>query len=214
MPKIITKARCAYTGCGKLFTPWRGKRFCSPQCRKQEQNRRLGYVRQYENSPQAREIPEGPKPAAQPIENIGTKMEFRQDGPRWEWLSVNEATQKLVDHALPKLHTDPDSRNLPSISYPQIVGWTFHIEPVEDFNAGRGGWYGRVRNESGDISFGPSTSHRARTFVEAYLKGHSIVSADAARSKDDFVKLPGERSWRDEVAAWEKEEAEETDAEI
>jgi len=27
--------------CGKLFTPWRGKRFCSEPCRKRDQNKRL-----------------------------------------------------------------------------------------------------------------------------------------------------------------------------
>ena len=33
------KRNCAQ--CGKLFTSWRGKRFCSEQCRKRDENRRL-----------------------------------------------------------------------------------------------------------------------------------------------------------------------------
>jgi endogenous inhibitor of DNA gyrase (YacG/DUF329 family) len=33
------KRNCAQ--CGKLFTSWRGKRFCSEQCRKRDQNKRL-----------------------------------------------------------------------------------------------------------------------------------------------------------------------------
>ena len=33
------KLNCAQ--CGKLFTSWRGKRFCSERCRKRDQNKRL-----------------------------------------------------------------------------------------------------------------------------------------------------------------------------
>ena len=33
------KRNCAQ--CGKLFTSWRGKRFCSERCRKRDQNKRL-----------------------------------------------------------------------------------------------------------------------------------------------------------------------------
>ena len=31
----------ACPSCGKQFTPWRGKRFCSETCRKRDQNKRL-----------------------------------------------------------------------------------------------------------------------------------------------------------------------------
>ena len=33
------KLNCPH--CGKLFTPWRGKRFCSEVCRKRDENKRL-----------------------------------------------------------------------------------------------------------------------------------------------------------------------------
>jgi hypothetical protein len=53
------------------------------------------------------------------------------------------------------------------------IGWAMLIE-------GRG-WFGRVGKE---MSFGPTTRHRARAAVEAYLRG------------EFFDKHEGEHSWR------------------
>ena len=47
-----------------------------------------------------------------------------------------------------------------------------------------GAWYGCVKDERGDWSFGPTTLARAQRAVEAYLE------------HEDFQKQESEKSWR------------------
>jgi hypothetical protein len=57
--------------CGKMFTPWRGKRFCSEQCRKRDENKRR------------RAIDEARGEAASPLTGFPRKdaiRELRGDG--------------------------------------------------------------------------------------------------------------------------------------
>jgi len=51
------------------------------------------------------------------------------------------------------------------------------------------GWFGRVRDERGDWSFGPSTVFRCRDAVDAWLR-HEV-----------FDKREGERTWAGDCMA-------------
>jgi hypothetical protein len=124
-------------------------------------------------------IPDSQDRASQPIDITGAKKALRGDEPRWEWIACNEVTRKLADHALPALYTNPHGA-FPSIGSPQAVGWAMLIEGK--------GWFGRVRDERGDWSFGPSTLGRAQQAVRAYLR------------HEDFPKTETEKSWRSD--AW------------
>jgi endogenous inhibitor of DNA gyrase (YacG/DUF329 family) len=92
-------------------------------------------------------------------QNQGLTEAMRRDGPAFvvrhaEWIAVNEITQKF-------LYKEP------------AIGWAMNIE-------GRG-WFGRVGK---DMSFGPTTLHRARLSVEQFIKG------------EPFAKNKPEQSWR------------------
>jgi hypothetical protein len=78
----------------------------------------------------------------------------------FEWQAVNEVTDKLARE-----------------SSPTAIGWTTLIE-------GRG-WFGRVRDERADWSFGPSTRPRARKAVEGWIEG----------TLAGFDKIEGEATW-------------------
>jgi hypothetical protein len=64
--------------CGKAFTPWRAKQFCSDRCRRRAENVRLGYVgrdvRGYDGIP-APTIP--PKPSAALAASASTREKGR-----------------------------------------------------------------------------------------------------------------------------------------
>jgi hypothetical protein len=145
--------------CGKRFTPWRGKRYCSERCRKHAENQRL----------RGSESPAGIIPFAGenlPPESQGnraTPKAVRGDEPLI-WVACNEVTWRLARGGRPATET-----------HCHAAGWAMQIE-------GRG-WYGRVRDDRGDWSFGPSTLTRARDAVEAYLR------------REPFEKTDNERSW-------------------
>jgi hypothetical protein len=78
------------------------------------------------------------------------------------------------------------------------VGWAMKIErvidvmpddPRESKQIIKSAWFGRVRDERGDWSFGPATLGRAQQAVEAYLR------------HEDFTKHETEKSWRGD--AWD-----------
>lgn len=73
--------------CGKRFQPWRKKEYCSERCRKQAQNRRLGYVQAI--------LPDEPKSKNLDEQNQEVTTTVRRDEPDRLWTAVNEVTHKL-----------------------------------------------------------------------------------------------------------------------
>jgi hypothetical protein len=73
-----------------------------------------------------------------------------------EWLAINEITDKLTYQGA-------------------AIAWTMQIRNK--------GWFGRVRDDRGQWSFGPSSRHRARNAAEAWIK------------HEPFEKLAGERTF-------------------
>jgi hypothetical protein len=151
------KAKTTCPKCGKSFLPWREKKFCSERCRKQAQNRRLGYVRRDGATP----IADCQKSQNLDVQNQGVAKAFRRDEPLprdLDWVACNEVTHK---------HAKPGG---------DAVGWAMLVE-------GRG-WFGRVRDERGDWSFGPSILSRCQRAVEAWLR------------HEPFDKVGDEKTWR------------------
>jgi hypothetical protein len=75
----------------------------------------------------------------------------------------------------------------------RAIGWAMQIERLVDVmpdnpklskQVVRRDWFGRVRDERGHWSFGPSTLNRTRAAIEAWLK------------YEPLDKLDGERTWR------------------
>jgi hypothetical protein len=158
--------------CGKRFLSWRGKQYCSEAHRKIAENRRLRgdeNRQQYQDdkfSPgvQPHDIPESEKIAE---ENQPVTERLRGDeSPAYrvahaKWIACNDVTQKL----------DYKGRAL---------GWLAYIE-------GRG-WYGRIRDERGNLSYGPCRSiSRCQRAVEALIK------------HEPFDKVDNEASWRGDL---------------
>lgn len=134
MDKTLTCPRC-----GKKFTPWRGKRFCSEPCRKAVENARL----RGDEIDLATMVPDS--------QNLDFKSQRKQyvarglrGDERFLWTACNEVTQKLTKEG-----------------GSTAIGWTMMV-------SGRG-WFGRVRDDRGEWSFGPSTLARSRQAVEAWL---------------------------------------------
>lgn len=99
MTKQVTCANC-----GKLFTPWRQKSYCSERCRKRAENARLGGMKP---------LPATPLPGSEKLENLSQQNQrlahpFRGD-EGFEWTACNEVTQKLTR------------------SSPAAVGWTMRM---------------------------------------------------------------------------------------
>jgi hypothetical protein len=151
--------------CGKRFTPWRQKRFCSEVCRKRQQNARLGYVRRdgattLQDDPKGHKqgLPDAPGGAAGPFTDA-----FREDGG-FVWTACNEITRKL---------TLQGSQT--------AIAWAIQIEGL--------GWFGRIGK---DFSFGPTSRRRAKQAVEARLKGEPFTKLEGERSwKGTCGKLLG-----------------------
>lgn len=157
--------------CGKRFTPWRGKTYCSERCRKRAQNERLGYVSRRDETLPATPVAEAEKSPSQDTENVEKKNEFRRDESAF-WTACNEVTDKYARKG------------------GDALGWAMQVEHWIDFMPPdpklsrqilKMGWYGRVGKE---MAFGPTTRHRARLSVEVYLRG------------EPFEKDEDERSWR------------------
>jgi hypothetical protein len=170
--------------CGKRFTPWRGKKFCSEAHRKQAENRRL----RGDETPIKGMIPDAQNQPSQTIDIVEEKKAVRGDESpaaivgRAKWVACNEITQRLARDG--RASTDDHSHAL---------GWAMRIERTVDVmpddpklsgQVVKGAWYGCVKDERGDWSFGPTTLARAQRAVEAYLK------------HEDFQKQESEKSWR------------------
>lgn len=74
--------------CGRQFTPWRGKRFCSERCRKRSENKR---VRGGLNGLPATTLPEGEK-----SQNLNEENQLLERAVRGDeacvWTAVNEVS--------------------------------------------------------------------------------------------------------------------------
>ena len=130
--------------CGKQFTPWRGKTYCSEACRKRAENIRAGRVR----GDEAPTVPDEQKDENAPQQNQRVTRALRGD-ETYEWTACNEVTRKLI-----------------AIGSADAVGWCMYIEPVEGYT--KGGWFARVGTQ---MSFGPTSVFRAQLAVEAFLRG-------------------------------------------
>jgi hypothetical protein len=75
----MTKAVCK--NCGKQFTRWRNKEYCSERCRKQAENIRLRTT-----------LPDKEKTEKIPQRNQSSAERLRGA----EWSAINEVTQKLA----------------------------------------------------------------------------------------------------------------------
>lgn len=168
--------------CGKPFTPWRKKIFCSDKCRRQSENRRLGYSQKVGSRGDAGTTPlEGPGPLKKDKQNQGAAEKVRRDetpgaavtrreGPvevvrNSRWIAINEVTRKL------------DFKGT-------AIGWLMKVEGHTCPGPTVNGWYGRVRDERGEFSFGPTSQpERAMKAVEAWLR------------HEPFGKREGENSW-------------------
>ena len=112
----MAKATCPQ--CGKQFTPWRAKTYCSEKCRKRAENARLGYVWGDEATP----IANSPNSENLPKKNQRVANPFRGD-EGFEWLACNEVTHKLTQKGSP-----------------DAIGWAMLVV------AGHG-WFGRIGKE-------------------------------------------------------------------
>lgn len=77
-----------------------------------------------------------------------------------EWIACNKYTDKLEYKG-------------------RAIGWTMDVE--------NRGWFGRVKDERGEWTFGPSTRTRARNAAEAWIK------------HEPFVKRTGEGMMQKEI---------------
>jgi hypothetical protein len=102
--------------CGKQFTPWRGKTYCSEACRKRAENIRAGRIRGDETDSEAM-IPDAENPKKNDEQNQALARGRRGDEEA-QWIAVNEVTDKFARKG------------------GDAVGWTMLIEGK--------GWYGRV----------------------------------------------------------------------
>ena len=128
--------------CGKRFTPWRAKQFCSEPCKRKAQNARA----KAKNDPEATQVADGPNPEKKPSENRATPRALSTYGPL-EWIACNEATLKCIREGSAA-----------------AVGWAMLVEVTQNRDA----WFGRIGEE---FSFGPTTRPRAKAAVEARLSG-------------------------------------------
>jgi hypothetical protein len=129
--------------CGKLFTPWRGKIYCSEACRKRAENWRLRGDKSRSGTmiPDAQNIKKKDEQNQAPAEAVRGDEGQADKARAATWIACNEITDKF------------DHRGA-------AIGWTMKVEGL--------GWFGRVGKE---MAFGPTTRERARLSVEAYLKG-------------------------------------------
>lgn len=136
--------------CGKQFSPWRSKKFCSERCRKQEQNRRLEYVRRDENSGQAHGHHEGQNPQFSLQQNQQVMDGVRRYGA-YRWVACNEITRKCVEE-----------------DHDKALGYAIHVNGIGGVE--KPGWYGVIKDERGDYRFGPTSKARAELAVERRLQ--------------------------------------------
>ena len=149
----MAKSQSTCGACGKRFTSWRAKKFCSEPCRKKAENSRLrGSKSAFEGK-----IPDAENASTESLENRATPKALRGYGPP-VWVACNEVTRKLTFGASPT-----------------AVGWAM----LAEVSPGREVWFGRIGN---DFSFGPTTQARAKAAVEARLLGHPFTKQDDERS--------------------------------
>ena len=135
--------------CGKRFTPWRKKQYCSESCKRRVQNRRMRHGLEAEKPALATTLPDSPKSEKIIEENQGAaRAVSTYEGPtaklrESEWLAVNEITDKLNHRGT-------------------AIAWAMHV--------GGRGWFGRVRDDRGDWSFHATGRQRARAAAEAWIK--------------------------------------------
>jgi hypothetical protein len=134
MDKLLTCPQC-----GRKFTPWRGKRFCSENCRKGAENQRL----RGDETLEATMVADSQNPDFKAQRKQYVKRGLRGD-ERFVWTACNEVTQKLIKEG-----------STAATGFAMMV-------------AGKG-WFGRVRDDRGEWSFGPSTLSRSKQAVEAWL---------------------------------------------
>jgi hypothetical protein len=98
---------------------------------------------------QAPTIPDTPETAKNPTEIVEEFLPMSRGEQPLVWQAVNEVTDKLM-----------------RAGSATAIGFTMLIEGK--------GWHGRVKDERGEFSFGPSTRKRARGAVEAWLRHEPI----------------------------------------
>jgi hypothetical protein len=107
-------------------------------------------------------IPDGQKPEKISQQNQSPPEQLRGDESpaalvrESTWTACNEITRKL------------DHRG-------SAIGWCMQIEGK--------GWFGQVRDERGDWSFGPSSLNQARDAVETWLRHEVFDKCDAERER-------------------------------
>jgi hypothetical protein len=130
-------------------------------------------------------IPDAQNPEKIPQQNQQASEALSGDGsPAFivrnsNWIACNEIPHKL------------DHRGN-AIGFVMRIEQTIDIMPADpklSEQVVRSAWFGRVRDERGDWSFGPATLGRAQQAVEAYLR------------HEDFTKNETEKSWRGD--AWD-----------
>jgi hypothetical protein len=132
--------------CGKQFTAWRGKEFCSEKCRKTAENRRLrgsksAFEAMHHDTPKC--SAEGCLQVIDNAEINGTVKDKLRGDETFVWTACNEATMKLT-----RGNSD------------RAIGWAMLV--------GRN-WIGRVRDDRGDWSFKANSKMRACQAVEAHI---------------------------------------------
>jgi hypothetical protein len=163
----MTDKKATCPSCGRQFTPWRGKKYCSERCASAARKRRergqdearVRPPKQALSRVEAPTIPDTPKTAKNDTEIVEEFLPTSRGEQPLVWQAVNEVADKLM-----------------RAGSATAVGWTMLIEGK--------GWHGRVRDERGEFSSSASTRNRARAAVEAWLRHEPI-------------ELQGdERAWR------------------
>jgi hypothetical protein len=134
--------------CGKKFTPWRAKRFCSERCQDSARRRAKRSGNPVNEGMHAGGLYDSALgcPKHEQNQQLDERQSSRLSGDeRYVWAACNEVTRRL---------TREGSQT--------AIGWAMLVEGK--------GWYGGVRDKRGDWSFGPATLARALKAVEAWIR--------------------------------------------
>ena len=117
--------------CGKQFTPWRRKKFCSEPCRRRAENARLGYLRGDEATHGA-----ASDKIAKRLQRKQALRDFVRGDEGLEWTACNEVTRKLT-----------------AKGSPDAIGWAMLVEGQ--------GWFGRIGKDFSFGPTNPSRVQKA-----------------------------------------------------
>ena len=147
------KLTCAQ--CGKRFTKWRAKRYCSEPCSRKAQNGRVRGLSTYgaTQQPTAQIYPIEAGPERQDGASVTPTEAVDRERP-FLWTAANEVTRKLTREGSS-----------------DAIGWAILIDGH--------GWFGRIGK---DFAFGPTTQPRAKAAVEARLRGEPFQKTDREKS--------------------------------